>query len=101
MIKFGCQEILCWHGWSSKRATDPVASEGIAMSTGDDMAGATQLNWQKSSKCDSATCVEVASTGDQIVVRDSKEIDGPVLRFSAAQWSSFVAGVRAGDFGLS
>jgi hypothetical protein len=41
------------------------------------------------------TCVEVADnlTG-VIAVRDSKDSDGPVLRFSRADWSAFVAGIR-------
>lgn len=56
------------------------------------------LRWRKSSRCDSAGCVEVAWAGDLIAVRDSKTSDGPILRFSRAEWASFVAGVRAGDF---
>jgi hypothetical protein len=40
----------------------------------------------------------VASVGTEIAVRDSKDPDGPVLRFSRAEWTAFVAGARAGDF---
>lgn len=32
-------------------------------------------------------CVEVASLPDTAVVRDSKRVDGPVLRFPAAAWA--------------
>ena len=36
--------------------------------------------------------------GGLIGVRDSKENGGPVLRFGSAAWSSFLAGVKNGDF---
>ncbi|MFD5187006.1 DUF397 domain-containing protein [Streptomyces sp. NPDC058357] len=34
-----------------------------------------------------------------VPVRDSKNPGGPVLRASAASFASFVAGVKAGEFG--
>lgn len=46
-------------------------------------------------------CVQVASCdcpdGD-VLVRDSKDPSGPVLRFTRAEWDAFTAGVKAGDF---
>lgn len=44
-------------------------------------------------------CIEVADvpTGGA-AVRDSKDTQGPVLRFTAGGWSAFVAGVHAGEF---
>ncbi|GAA2664541.1 MULTISPECIES: DUF397 domain-containing protein [Actinosynnema] len=46
------------------------------------------LNWRKSSRSNStqANCVEVARTPNGVAVRDSKNPNGPVLRFSAAAW---------------
>ena len=35
---------------------------------------------------------------DEIAVRDSKDRDGPVLRFTAHEWGAFLAGVRDGEF---
>jgi len=32
------------------------------------------------------------------VVRDSKDRAGPMLRFAAAEWVAFTAGVRGGEF---
>lgn len=32
------------------------------------------------------------------MLRDSKDLNGPVLRFTASEWAVFVAGVRDGDF---
>ncbi|MFJ8847591.1 DUF397 domain-containing protein [Streptomyces cyaneofuscatus] len=49
------------------------------------------------------TCVEVATnlaaSRGTVPVRDSKNVSGPALNVSAEVFSSFVAGVRAGDFG--
>lgn len=36
-----------------------------------------------------------------VLVRDSKDPDGPQLRFSAAEWADFTAGVRAGEFDVA
>jgi hypothetical protein len=54
--------------------------------------------WRIASYCDSNGCVAVAKVNDEILLRDSKAPDGPVLRFSRAEWSVFLAGVRAGEF---
>ncbi|RLV69305.1 DUF397 domain-containing protein [Streptomyces sp. CBMAI 2042] len=66
----------------------------------------TTQQWVKSSYSDNGgSCVEWApgtATATGIVpVRDSKNTTGPVLAFPAAAFSSFVAGVRAGDFGTA
>lgn len=39
-------------------------------------------------------CVEVGSAPGLVGVRDTKDRDGAVLRFSRAQWSVFVAGLK-------
>ena len=57
-------------------------------------------NWRKSS-CSQGqgVCVEVADLDDGgRAVRDSKDPAGPVLRFAAAGWAAFTAGVRGGEF---
>jgi hypothetical protein len=45
-------------------------------------------------------CVEVAFLGGgEVAVRDTKDQGaGPVLRFTAAEWSAFVDGARDGEF---
>jgi hypothetical protein len=57
-----------------------------------------ELGWQRSTRCDSVTCVEVAMLGERIAVRDGKAPDGAILFFSPAEWAAFVAGVKAGEF---
>ncbi len=56
--------------------------------------------WRRSGACTGAdsTCVEVALSAREVVVRDSKDARGSTLRFTPAEWRAFVAGVRAGEF---
>jgi len=48
--------------------------------------------------CEDGACVEVASADDGVAMRDSKDQDGPLLRFTRAEWMAFLAGAKAGDF---
>lgn len=57
-------------------------------------------NWIKSSlSFSNSNCVEVASLPDgEIGVRDSKDREGPVLRFTSGEWRAFLGGARNGEF---
>jgi hypothetical protein len=57
--------------------------------------------WKKSSRCEAAACVEVSFEGDEVLVRDSKNPNGPVLRFTREEWAAFTAGVRDGEFDVA
>jgi hypothetical protein len=63
----------------------------------------TEQAWIKSSYSGSeANCVEVAHGEPGIVaVRDSKDPDGPVLRFGAAEWTAFTSGVKAARYDVA
>jgi len=56
--------------------------------------------WIKSSlSYANGNCVEVASLpGGEIGVRNSRDSDGPVLRFTSDRWNAFLGGVRNGEF---
>jgi hypothetical protein len=55
--------------------------------------------WRKSSHSNSfANCVEVSDRGGAVLVRDSKDACGPVLRCTPGEWSAFTTGIRAGEF---
>ncbi|MFF8695795.1 DUF397 domain-containing protein [Streptomyces sp. NPDC015144] len=60
--------------------------------------------WFKSSYSENGgQCIEVAAnliaSYGVVPVRDSKSPSGPVLSVPAASFASFVAGVKAGEFG--
>jgi hypothetical protein len=40
-------------------------------------------------------CVEVALSNELLLMRDSKDITGPKLAFSAHAWNSFVQEIKA------
>lgn len=57
-----------------------------------------ELIWRKSTACNNVNCVEVAQDGDEWLLRNSREPDGPWLRFTPAEWEAFRLGVNAGEF---
>jgi hypothetical protein len=59
----------------------------------------SDLQWRKARRsANNGACVEVAPAGGQLLIRDSTDQDGPVLRCSRPTWRAFVAGVRMGPF---
>lgn len=55
-------------------------------------------NWQRSSRCEAASCVEVNNTSTVIYVRDSKNPDGGILEFTAESWHDFIQSIKDGEF---
>ena len=53
-----------------------------------------EVTWNKSSYCRNATCVEIGHTEDEVLMRDSKDPEGPVLRFTRSQWQEFVQSLK-------
>ena len=56
--------------------------------------------WFKSTRSGSSNegCVEVRLTEDSVGVRDSKDVTGPVFRFTPGEWRTFVAAARRDGF---
>ncbi len=55
------------------------------------------MAWRKSTRCESHTCVEVATTttAQPARVRDGKlGADSPILAFSGPSWTAFVGSLR-------
>lgn len=63
--------------------------------------GTPAMSFRKSAFCASGgvNCVEVAFGPAHVFVRDSKDPDGPMLTFTPDEWTAFLAGVNAGEFG--
>lgn len=55
-------------------------------------------NWRKSSYSDAngGQCVETASGGGGVLVRDTTDRDGGTLAFTASAWRAFVAQLNRG-----
>jgi hypothetical protein len=82
-------------------------------------ADLSRIAWRTSSYSGAnGSCVEVAplagaaldgvaatdstgASGGVIAVRDSKNRSGPALVFTAGQWRTFAAGIKAGQLDLS
>jgi Domain of unknown function (DUF397) len=69
---------------------------GTLMS-GSVMTGST---WVKSSlSFANGNCVEVSDQPENTIgVRNSRDREGPVLRFTSDEWQAFIGGVRKGEF---
>ena len=60
--------------------------------------GPSAIEWRHSSSCNGGACVEVASPGEKVAVRDSANADGVLLAFTKSNWRCFIADVKAGKF---
>lgn len=58
----------------------------------------TASGWRKSSYTTSngGNCVEVADQESRVLVRDTKDRTGPMLRFDPEAWHRFAERVKAG-----
>jgi hypothetical protein len=56
-----------------------------------------ELVWYRA-RCDSGACLEVAATGDTVIVRSSAKRGEPPVQLSRAEWQAFVSGVKEGAF---
>lgn len=68
---------------SHQGGNDTEVSDSIEVTVTDDPASAPQHK---------------AGSGRLILMRDAKNPGGPVLAFTEAEWSAFIAGVKDGEF---
>ena len=54
--------------------------------------------WLRSRSCEAGGCIEIATIGGYIGIRDSKQKNGPILMFDQEEWRAFERGMAAGDF---
>jgi Domain of unknown function (DUF397) len=61
----------------------------------------SRASWITSRYCNDSACVQVAQLpGGMVALRDSKDASRPAHIFDSAEWTAFIAGVKAGDFDL-
>lgn len=59
------------------------------------------VEWQRAPGDTSEASVEIAFLpGGAVAMRNSAEPEGPVLRYTAAEWEAFVLGAKDGEFDL-
>lgn len=56
---------------------------------------ATTPAWRKASFCASSECVEITQRDGMIVLRDSAQPHGVLLRYAPADWTDFLRIVKA------
>jgi Domain of unknown function (DUF397) len=56
------------------------------------------MNWRKStfSSGNGGECVEVADHANRVLIRDTRDRSGPVLRITPGAWEAFAVNVKAG-----
>jgi hypothetical protein len=59
------------------------------------------LNWRTARRsAGNGACVEVAAANLRVLVRDSKDQDGPVVQYSGDAWRAFLANAQKGHLDL-
>ncbi len=62
-------------------------------------ASSLPLTWLKSRRSGNAgSCVEIASAGPAVFIRDSKNPTGPALVFTREEWDAALGGAKDGEF---
>jgi len=59
-----------------------------------------QPRWQRSARCTSGTCIEVAKVADRVLIQDSKSPDAGALSFTRQEWEAFIQAVKRDEFRL-
>ena len=57
------------------------------------------LSWVKAQYSGAdGQCVEIASAVGKVVIRDSKDPDGPILVYTPGEFRTFIRGAQNGEF---
>lgn len=80
------------------RSSGPPGDASASRGSGEDFPGLPGTAWRKASASSvNGNCVEVASLpAGRMAVRDSKDKNGPILRFSRDEWHQFIGEIQDG-----
>jgi len=73
----------------------PVNANWVKSSYSFSNSNCVEARWAKSSYSTGGDCAEVRDNEGRVLLRDSKDPDGPVLSFAAARWAEFIAAVKS------
>jgi uncharacterized protein DUF397 len=59
---------------------------------------AEQYSWRRATFCQSGECAEVSQGDGMILMRNSRDPSGQVLRYTPEEWQALVRGIKAGEF---
>lgn len=84
-------------------ANDPNLGGGSGCRKGGERVGNSEgpsNTWRRSTASGGGggNCVEVSIASDYVLMRHSRNPQGPRLKFSLAEWEAFLTGVRNGEF---
>jgi hypothetical protein len=59
----------------------------------------SDLQWRKARRsANNGACVEVATTDGQVFIRDSKNLNGAVMRYPGYTWRVFLSNLKIDQF---
>ena len=61
----------------------------------------SHLNWRISSRSGGSNCVEIAFTSESVLLRDSKDPDGPILTLTRSEWTALIDDLTSGRLNKS
>ena len=62
------------------------------------MSSQGNLDWRVSRTCEGGACIQVARSGESILIGNTNQPDGPVSVFTTDEWRQFLVGAKSGDF---
>lgn len=77
----------------------PAPAASWRKATASEASNCVEIGWTKAAASAQSDCVQVAGgPGRLILIRHSRDPDGPCLAFTEAEFRAFVAGCKGGEF---